>query len=89
MTIFLVIPSSDAGPIQKALEDHKAQHHLDFTSLPKNGYFVSYNGTSEELSNLIGISDGSSGTGVIVAVSSYYGRAPTTLWEWVKSRWEA
>lgn len=89
MTIFLMVPSSDPGPIEKALEDHKAQQHLDFTNLPKNGYFVSYSGTSQELSNLLGISDGSSGNAVIVAVSSYYGRAPTSLWEWVKSRWEA
>lgn len=89
MAIFLVVPTNGQDGIKKALADHKASNHLDFIDLPKDGFFVSYSGTSQELSNTIGISDGSSGTGVVVAVSSYFGRAPTNIWDWVQSRWEA
>lgn len=89
MAIFLVVPTGSQEGIKKALIDHKEKGDLDFIDLPKDGFFVSFKGTSQELSNAVGISDGSSGTAVVVAVSSYYGRAPTNLWDWVQSRWEA
>lgn len=89
MAIFLVVPTGDQAGIKKALIDHKSGGHLDFIDLPKNGFFVSFSGTSQELSDIIGISDGSSGLGVVAGISSYYGRAPTNIWDWVKSRMEA
>ncbi len=89
MAIFLVVPTGDQAGIQKALSDHKARGDLDFIDLPVTGFFVSFPGTSQELSGLIGISDGSSGNGVVASVGSYYGRAPTNIWDWVKSRMEA
>lgn len=89
MAIFLVVPTGDQTGIQKALLDHKGRGDLDFIDLPLAGFFVSYHGTSQELSGLIGISDGSSGNGVVASVGSYYGRAPTNIWDWVKSRMEA
>jgi hypothetical protein len=87
MPIFMIVPTDDAEPISKALVSHQAQGTLDFTKLPKNGFFVQYSGTTQELSNLLGITDGSSASAVVAAISSYYGRAPTTLWEWLKTRW--
>lgn len=88
MSIFLVVPTSNPAGVKSALADNKAQGHIDYVDLPISGHFVSYSGTTIELSNLLGVSDGSSGGGVVVAVSSYYGRAPTTMWDWVKSRWD-
>lgn len=89
MAIFFVLPTGESDPIQKALQDKQSMGMVDFTKLPKNGFVVSYSGTTQELSNLLGVTDGSSAPGVVVAISSYYGRAPTTLWEWIKSRWDA
>lgn len=89
MAIFLVIPIADPSGVKKALMDNKAGNRLDFIDLPREGFFVSYAGTTKELSDQIGISDGSSGTGIVVAVSSYFGRAPTNIWDWVQSRWDA
>lgn len=89
MAIFLVVPTGENQGIKKALADNKGHSRLDFTELPKGQFFVSFSGTSQELSDVIGISDGSSGTGVVAEVSSYYGRASTAIWDWVKSRWES
>lgn len=88
MAIFLVLPTDQSDPILRALKDKQTAGTVDFTALPKNGFVVSFSGTTQELSNLLGITDGSSASGVVVAISSYYGRAPTTLWEWIKSRWD-
>lgn len=87
MAIFLVLPTAD-GTIDKALGAQREQSKLEFITLPKGGYFVSYKGTSEELSALLGITDGTSGAGIVAAVNSYFGRAPSNIWEWVGSRME-
>lgn len=89
MAIFLVVPNSNQAGIKKSMAALKEAKRLDFIDLPNEGAFVSFHGTAQELSNELGITDGSSGTGVVVAVSSYYGRAPTNIWEWVNSRWES
>ena len=90
MTIFLVVPISQPEKVLEALSALKTQNSIDYTSIPgqSEAYFVSFGGTSKELSDLLGISEGVTGTGVVAAVGSYFGRAPTNLWEWVSSRWE-
>lgn len=87
MAIFLIVPISNPTGVEQAITEQQKLGKLDFTKLPSSGFFVSFSGTSQELSNLVGISEGTSGTGVVVAVSSYFGRAPTNIWDWVKSRW--
>lgn len=55
-----------------------------------NQWFVSYKGTSKELSDLLGITSNNDGsTGIVVAISGYYGRAPTNVWEFVAAHWDA
>jgi hypothetical protein len=87
MAIFVIVPISNALGIEKSLEELKTAQKLDFMKLPTSGYVVSFSGTAQELSNVSGISEGTSGTGLVTAASSYYGRAPTNIWDWIKSRW--
>jgi hypothetical protein len=42
--------------------------------------------TTEELTAALGITDGVSGSGIIVRVENYYGRANTSIWEWVAAK---
>ncbi len=88
MAIFLLVPIEGKENIKSALIANQ-KNGVDFIALPHDEFFISYAGTSKELSDILGITDGSAGTGVIAAISSYYGRAPTNIWDWVKSRWEA
>ncbi len=85
MAIFIIVPATNAQGIKAALSEQK----IDHIDLPAGGFFVSYPGTAIELSGTLGITNGTSGTGVIGEISSYYGRASTDIWDWVKSRWEA
>ncbi|MDX9676991.1 hypothetical protein [Pseudomonas zeae] len=89
MAIFLIIPINAPEMIERELERLQGLQSLDFIKLPTSGFAVSYSGTSQELSNITGISEGTTGTGVVAAISSYYGRAPTNIWDWIKSRWES
>lgn len=89
MAIFLIVPTAQPAEIKKALEQKDRDGLLDFKELPHSEFLVSYKGTSEELSNITGISDASSGLGIVVRVDSYYGRASTDIWEWIKSRLES
>jgi hypothetical protein len=68
----------------------------DFYELPNGrGWLISYRGTSVELSNFLGITgfpEGGSPTltsVLITAASSYYGRASSDIWEWLKVRFES
>ena len=55
-----------------------------YTDEAPSAYFVSYNGTTRELAEAIGLSDGESGTGIVIPVSNYYGYAAKDLWEWIR-----
>lgn len=53
-----------------------------------HAWVIDYNGTAKELSDELGITNGSVGTGVIVSIGTYYGRASPDMWEWMKVRLE-
>lgn len=42
--------------------------------------------TTTELSDRLGISDGGSGAAIVVRVESYFGRAPSDVWEWIRAK---
>ncbi len=42
--------------------------------------------TTKELSDRLGITDGSVSGGIVVRVENYYGRASTSVWEWVATK---
>jgi hypothetical protein len=89
MAMFMIVPINNPLGIEHQLDTLKASGGLDFIKLPVSGFMVSYHGTAQELSSVVGITDGTSGTAVVASISSYYGRAPTDIWDWVKTRWEA
>lgn len=48
-------------------------------------YFVSFKGTTNELSEAVGYGDDrQAGTGVVISISNYSGFASRDLWEWME-----
>lgn len=88
MPVFVVIPTNEEHALKQALDEAQGLGQLAWRELPRGEFLVSFKGTSVELSNLLGITDGAKGLAVIAAMSSYYGRASTDIWEWVKAHWE-
>jgi hypothetical protein len=86
MTIFIVTPINSPETVAKAISERFSQ---DSYAIPRtSSWLVSFGGTAMELSKELGITDGTAGTGIVASISNYYGRAPTDVWEWMKSRVE-
>jgi len=67
----------------------------NYIQLSETQYLVSSSGTAIEICAKLGIYDAkqpekvSTGVAVVLATSSYFGRGPTTLWEWMKAKLES
>ena len=92
MPIYLINPLSPEAPKLAESIDHNFAAK-DRYALPFNkGWFVHFPGTTVEVSNHIGISKADANEpsdtepALVTMVPSYYGRAPTDVWEWLYTR---
>ena len=85
------MPSSQPN-LEKAIEDVFPKDHL---KLAPTQWLISASGTAVELAAKLGIYDAAkpeepaTGTAIILATSSYYGRAPGTVWDWMRAKLES
>jgi hypothetical protein len=92
MTVFAVLMPTHQPAIVAEIERNFPLDHL---KLADTQYLISTSGTAIELSAKIGIYDIAQpdkpaiGNAVILATSSYFGRAPTTVWDWMKAKLES
>lgn len=94
MPIFQVTPLGENYDILKqeveARFDPKDRHALHAGA----GWLVRYGGTTIEVSNLLGITGQEQGEqsrvgpALVSLFGSYYGRGPSDMWEWIKTRME-
>lgn len=45
--------------------------------------------TAKEVSDQVGITDGSNGSAIILETATYYGRANNNIWGWLRTKLEA
>lgn len=64
----------------------------DRYQIKNGGWLIKFSGTSRELSEKLGVTGPQGATSVgsvlIVSINGYYGRGPTDMWEWIKTRME-
>lgn len=81
MATFVIIP---VPPIEQKLGDViSGKFGNSAYQLPQGEWLVSYQGTSKQLSDELGITDGTNGSAVVLGVTSYWGLASKDLWEWL------
>lgn len=86
MPIFVVNATQNATKLANAVKTaFPSDHHF----ISDWAYLVSFSGTAQELSDKLQISEGEKIGGVVTQVSAYYGRAPVTVWSWIKAKWES
>ena len=90
MTIFTILMPQ---PQPELAAEIMRQYPTDHFALNDTQWLVSSKQTVMEVSNSIGVSSLDQnfvpkGLAVIFATSSYYGRAPTTVWDWIKVKLE-
>lgn len=85
MKIFaiLFVNKSEAG--EKAIKARYPNDHLKISDL---SWLVSDDITTKEVSDKLDISEGGSGSAVVVSTNGYFGRASTNIWEWMKTKLE-
>ena len=84
MAVFAVIQPQT--PFNPSLEGKiKTYPHL---KVREGFWFVEAKTTAQDVSEQLGISSGETGAAIILKVSSYYGRAPTDVWDWIQAHWE-
>jgi hypothetical protein len=91
MTVFAVLMPT---PQPKLAETIKTHFPKDYLSVNETQWLISTSGTVTELCATIGIYDPAkpqapaTGEAIIFATSAYFGRAPTTIWDWIKAKLE-
>lgn len=89
MAILLVIPTdSENLRLISEIKVQQAAGAIKYLELPRGEFFVSFKGTCQELSDLLKVTDGTSGSAIITLTTSYYGWASNSIWEWVSTHWE-
>ena len=88
MTIFAIIvqPNVAPGKLSDAIAAKigDAKYVID----GGHGWLVASTKTAKELSDELGITDGTNGGALVLEVASYFGRANPSVWTWIKNNWE-
>jgi len=91
MAIFAVLMPSPQPAVAEQIRRHFPADHL---AINETQWLISTTGTATELTAKLGIFDpkelmkASTGNAIIFATSGYFGRGPTTIWEWMKAKLE-
>jgi len=81
MNIFAIMGHDDNPKLAEALAAHFPNDHL---RIGQGQWLVASRGTTVDVSNTLGITGGESGSAIVASISSYYGRASTNIWAWIK-----
>ena len=82
MLLFAILGHDDNPKLEAAMAVHFPGNHL---RLGKGQWLVAgSNTTVVDVSNILGISDGVNGSAIVISIATYYGRANTNIWEWMK-----
>ncbi len=91
MSIFAILMQNEQPRLVETIKSTYPDNHYAFTDTI---WLVSANGTVTDVSAKLGIFDPKEpskppvGNAAVFNVSSYTGRAPQTLWEWLKNKLE-
>jgi hypothetical protein len=94
MAIYIAVPLTATSTALNAAVEHHIAAVDRYPLQNERGWLIKFDGTSIELSNLIGITGQEQGvpspigSAIIVPISTYYGRGPSDMWEWLKIRFE-
>jgi hypothetical protein len=92
MTVFAVLMQSPQPRVVEMIKQSFPNDHLQLTDTQ---YLVSGTGTAIDVSAKLGIYDPknpstpATGSAIVFATSSYFGRAATNIWDWIKAKLEA
>ena len=88
-----IVPSTAA--FDAAVEKHIPAPSDRYKLQSNSGWLIKFDGTTVELSHKIGVTSPEKtstpaplGSVIFIPVTGYFGRGPTDMWEWLKTRLE-
>jgi len=85
MAVFTVLSLSQVAP--PILETKiKAVYPNDHFPLGPGKWLVVSDGIAKNVSDKLGLADGTAGIVAVFAISGYYGFAPNSIWEWLAQK---
>ena len=81
MTVFVAINVTQPAQFDLAVKTNFAEDHLQIS--PQEWLIAASGSTAKDISDKLGITDGSNGSAIIFVTAGYYGRAPNNIWEWI------
>jgi sarcosine oxidase gamma subunit len=82
-SLFAIMAPSDDPKLEAAIQ---AKFPADQLKVGPGQWIIAATGTSKDISDQLGLTEGDVGSAIIVSFSGYYGRASTNIWEWIASR---
>jgi hypothetical protein len=80
--VFAVIVTRGAPRVKAEIEKLPDNSYYE---IKDDTWFISYYGTSRKLAEQLGIRTGTNGSGVVLLMEAYSGRASSDLWEWLRA----
>lgn len=86
MSIFVVFSASMPDRLRPVIEEHYRDDNLE---VKPGQWLISANETARDLSTRLGLLEPHNGAAIVFKMDSYFGRAPTDIWDWIKTKSEA
>ncbi len=84
MTVFVVLNASHPIKVGQALKTNFGENYLQISS---GEWLVAASGlTAKDISDKLGISEGTNGSAIIFTTAGYWGRAGNNIWEWIGTK---
>ena len=84
MSIFAVIASENPGGVNQSIVRQYGANHYRFA---ENAWFVSDNGTTKDVADKLGITNGAiQAQGVVLKFDGYSGWASSAGWDWISKQ---
>ena len=82
---FIIVATTRSSAVRKAVETKAAEDgSFERLEIDEDVWLAAYDGTTRQLAEELGIRGGEAGSGIVCAISSYSGRQPTDVWEWLR-----
>ena len=79
--IFAVLGVENVPALGAAIGKHYPAEHFP---LNNGEWLIVDRGTAKEVCDKLGVTDGTNGSALVVAITGYFGRKNADLWEWMK-----
>jgi hypothetical protein len=65
-----------------------ATYPTDHLKVGDGEWLIASVGTAKDVSDKLGVTNGTPSNGIVVSISGYYGRQQSNVWEWIRTKWE-